>query len=127
MPEPRSHKRWWFGYAKTTEMLIEAYTKAIPADQQSHYKPSDMSLMTWSSGKVPNNVAEIIEKPNRIRLEVLINSLINCGCGGARADMAKSLRSLEFITASKTAIQGVKDLASHAARKARITYFKRIK
>lgn len=125
--EPRTSKRWWFGYAKTHEMLTEAYQKAIPNDQKGVYRPEYMADMSWSSGRVPSNVGNVMSNANRVRLESLINSLINCGCGGAKADLQKAISKLDFIEASSTLKQGMKDLISHAGRNARIQYFKRIK
>jgi hypothetical protein len=99
----------------------EEEVKAILTDTLNRIKPElavwDILATTqfiWTNGSLPSDVAETLTKSDVTMINAGINTLINCGCSGARANLTQALKLFNSVATVTALADGAKLMYDNA-------------
>jgi hypothetical protein len=107
--------RWFHPEEEVKSILTNTLTRIKP--ELAVWDIPTVVQFIWTNGSISYDVAATLTKSNVTMLNAGINTLLDCGCSGAKANLVQALRLFDSIATVTALSDGAKLLYDHAKTK----------
>jgi hypothetical protein len=104
--------KWFHEQSLVEEIVAKTLERIKPASETWDYMGIARSV--YLSGALPHEVTRSLDRKAVTNFNAGINTLINCGCNGAKANLALAVKLFDTIGTVNAAIDGLGKLLNHS-------------
>jgi hypothetical protein len=104
----------WFHEETEVKTILKNTLERIQPHQAVWDIPKIVDFI-YQNASTPVEVSTALDKHSVLTMNAAINTLVNCGCSGARANLSQALRLFDSIATVNALTEGAKQMAINAS------------